>query len=88
MAGENPIDNMKIVLREKDIPFFSDEELQFYLSANGGNVNDALYQCLCIKAENTTMSLSGFSTGDTSTYFRRLANMYRPSNSGTLGGTV
>lgn len=88
MAGENPIDSMKIVLREKDIPFFSDEELQFYLSANGWNVNDALYQCLCIKAENTTMSLSGFSTGDTSTYFRRLANMYRPSNSGTLGGTV
>ena len=46
MAGENPIDSMKIVLREKDIPFFSDEELQFYLSANGGNVDDALYQCL------------------------------------------
>lgn len=88
MAGENPIDNMKIVLREKDIPFFSDEELQFYLDTNGGSVDNALYQCLCVKAENTTMSLSGFSTGDTSKYFRRLANMYRPSNSGTLGGTI
>lgn len=88
MAGENPIDSMKIVLREKDIPFFSDEELQFYLDTNGGSVDNALYQCLCVKAENTTMSLSGFSTGDTSKYFRRLANMYRPSNSGTLGGTV
>lgn len=88
MAGENPIDSMKIVLREKDIPFFSDEELQFYLDANGGSVDNALYQCLCVKAENTTMSLSGFSTGDTSKYFRRLANMYRPSNSGTLGGSI
>lgn len=88
MAGENPIETLKTILREKDIPFFSDDELQFYLDANGGSVENTAYQCLCIKAENTTIQLSGFSSGDTSKYFRRLANMYRPSNSGTLGGTV
>lgn len=86
MAGENAIETMKMVLREVDIPFFSDEELEFYLESNGGNLNDALYQCLCIKAEDTTVSVSGLNTGDTSKYFRRLANMYRPSNSGILEG--
>lgn len=78
------IATMKTILREADIPFFSDEELQFYLDRNGGNVDKALYQCLCIKAENTTLSVSGLTTADSSTYFRRLANMYRPSNSGIL----
>lgn len=86
MPGGNDIATMKTILREADIPFFSDEELQFYLDLNGGDLKNALYQCLCIKAEDTTLSVSGLSTADSSKYFRRLANMYRPSNSGTLGG--
>lgn len=80
------LDTMKKVLREDDIPFFSDTDLEFYLQRNGGNLNNTLYQCLCIKAENTTLQVSGLTTGDTSQYFRRLANMYRPTNSGTLKG--
>lgn len=79
---------MKTILREADIPFFTDEELTFYLEHNSGDMNKALYQCLCIKAENTTVSVSGLSTADSSRYFRRLANMYRPTNSGTLLGGV
>lgn len=79
------IAEMKLVLREADIPFFTDEELAYYLSKNDNDMNSALYQCLCIKAENTTLSVSGLQTADSSKYFRRLANMYRPSNSGTLG---
>ena len=79
---------MKTVLRENDVPFFTDEELQFYLNQNKGNVNDAIYQCLCVKAEDTSLDVSGLSTADSSKYFRRLANMYRPTNSGVLGGTV
>lgn len=77
---------MKTILREADIPFFTEEELSFYLTQNGEDMNKALYQCLCIKAENTTISVSGLSTADSSKYFRRLANMYRPTNSGVLGG--
>lgn len=86
MAGVEAIRKMKIVLREDDAPFFSDEELQFYLDENKGKVNDALYQCLCVKAEDTNIQISGLSTPDSSKYFRRLANMYRPTNSGVLGG--
>lgn len=75
---------IKTAIREVDVPFFSDEEILFYLEQNNGNVNDTIYQCLCLKAENTTLTLSGLTTADSSKYFRRLANMYRPSNSGVL----
>lgn len=77
---------LKTILREEDIPFFSDAELQFYLNRNAGDINSTLYQCLCIKAENTSLSISGLNTGDSSQYFRRLASMYRPNNSGILQG--
>lgn len=80
------IDRLKIILREKDIPFFSDEELLFYLEENNNDFKATAYQCLNIKAENTTLSVSGLSTADTSQYFRRLASRYRTYNSGTLKG--
>ena len=80
------LSNLKLILRENDIPFFTDEQLNFYLEQNGGDVKRAAYQCLLVKAEDTTLSVSGLSTADTSKYFRRLASQYRPFNSGTLKG--
>lgn len=80
------IEELKIVLREADIPFFTDEQIQFYLKENGGDYNRTAYQCLLIKAEDTTLQVSGLSTADSSKYFRRLASKYRPNNSGILKG--
>lgn len=80
------IARMRKILREDDVPFFSDDELEFYVSENGGNVNDAIYQCLIIKSEDTTLSVSGLTTADTSSYFKRLARRYRPWHSGVIGG--
>lgn len=80
------IEDLKIVLREEDIPFFTDEQLKFYLRENGGNYDLTAYQCLLIKAEDTTLQLSGLSAADSSKYFRRLAAKYRPNNSGILKG--
>lgn len=80
------IEKLKIILRETDIPFFTDEELEFYLAENDRDFDATAYQCLIIKAENTTMSISGMSTADSSSYFRRLAARYRPNNSGILRG--
>lgn len=80
------IERLKLVLREKDCPFFSDEDLQFYLSENGQNFNKTAYHCLIVKSEDTTLSISGMNCGDTSKYFRRLAQRYRINNSGTLLG--
>ena len=80
------IEELKIILREKDIPFFEDSELEYYLVKNKNDLNRTAYQTLLIKAENTTLSISGMTTADTSAYFRRLASRYRPNNSGILAG--
>lgn len=80
------LEELKIVLREDAVPFFTDEQLGFYLKENGGDYNATAYQCLLIKAEDTTLSVSGLSAGDSSSYFRRLAAKYRPRNSGVLTG--
>ena len=81
------MNDLKVVLREKDVPFFTDEELQFYLKENGNDYRATAYQCLLIKAEDTTLEISGMSASDSSKYFRRLASRYRPNNSGVLGGS-
>ena len=75
---------IKNILREKDIPFFSDEEIDFYYNKNNKNLNNTIYECLLVKAENTTLNISGLSAADSSAYFRRLASRYRPNNSGIL----
>lgn len=77
---------MKKILREDACPFFSDEDLLFYLKENSNDVNRTLYQCLLIKAEDTTLNISGLQVADTSKYFRRLAQHYRPNHSGILKG--
>lgn len=80
------LESLKIVLREKDCPFFEDDELSYYLSKNGNDFNKTAYQLLIIKSENTTLSMSGLEVGDTSKYFRRLAQQYRENNSRVLEG--
>lgn len=80
------LEDLKIVLREDDVPFFTDKQLEFYLRENGGDYKATAYQCLLIKAENTALEVSGLSASDSSKYFRRLAAQYRPRNSGVLKG--
>lgn len=80
------IEHLKLMLREEACPFFSDEELTFRLQENGNDLNKTAYQCLLVKAEDTTLSVSGLQAADTSKYFRRLAQQYRPTNSRVLSG--
>lgn len=84
MLTLNSIDDLKVVLRESEIPFFEDEELQWYVDKFNGNYNQAAYELLIVKSENTGMSISGMSAEDSSSYFKRMANRYRPNNSGVL----
>lgn len=79
------LDKLKIVLREEDCPLFTDEELLFFLEENGNDFNKTAYDCLIMKSENTTLNMSGLELGDTSKYFRRLAQKYRTNNSRVLG---
>ena len=83
---DNLAQQLNIMIREKDIPYFGLDELIFYYNKCGGNLEFTAYTCLLIKAEDTSLSISGLTTTDTSKYLRRIANMYRPSNSGTLRG--
>lgn len=80
------IDRIKKILREEDVPFFSDDDIQFYIDENNGDIDAAIYQCLIVKSEATTLSVSGLTTADTSSYFKRLARRYRPWHSGVIGG--
>lgn len=84
MAVET-LDRLKFILRESEMPMFTDEELQSYLD-NSESFELALYELLMLKSENTGLQISGLTIQDTSSYFRRLAQTYRPHNSGVLGG--
>lgn len=86
MAAMQPIDELKIILRESEIPFFTDDQLKYYLSKNGNKVGPAAYRCLLIKSESSQLTLPGLTLPETSQYFRRLAVPYRPRHSGILGG--
>lgn len=79
------LNELKMILREKDCPFFTDEELEYYASRSK-DLKEAAYNCLIVKSENTTLTVSGLSCGDTSKYFLRLAQRYRPNHSGILKG--
>lgn len=75
---------IKMLLREEQLPFFSDDEIEFYYNENNGDVDATLYQMLLLKSEDTTLSVSGLTTTSTSQYFKRLAANYMPHNSGIL----
>ena len=80
------IEKIKREIREQDSPYFEEEDFSYYLDKNDGDLNATIYEMLIIKSEDSTISVSGLSTQDTSSYFKRLASRYKPYNSGILGG--
>lgn len=73
-------------LRENQSPYFEDGDIEHYYAKNNGDLKATIYEMLVIKSEDSTISVSGLSTADTSKYFLRLASKYRPHNSGVLSG--
>ena len=73
-------------IREEQSPYFDEEDFQYYLDKNNGDVNATIYEMLIIKSEDSTISVSGLNTSDTSGYFKRLASRYKNFNSGILKG--
>lgn len=80
------ISRIKKEIREEQAPFFEEDDFQYYLDKNNDNVNATIYEMLIIKSEDSTISVSGLSTQDTSGYFKRLASRYKQFNSGLLEG--
>ena len=80
------IERIKIETREHQCPYFEDEDIEYYLQKNSYDVDATIYELLLIKAEDSTITVSGMTTDDTSGYFRRLASRYKRFNSGILIG--
>lgn len=73
-------------IREEQSPYFEDGDIEYYLNKNHGDVDATIYEMLIIKSEDSSLSLSGVNTADTSGYFKRLASKYKRFNSGNLIG--
>jgi hypothetical protein len=80
------IERIRKEIREEQAPYFEEDDFQYYLEKNNGNVDAAIYEMLIIKSEDSSISVSGLTTADTSSYFKRLASRYKQFNSGTLKG--
>lgn len=80
------IERVKMEVRENQCPYFSNEDFEYYLKKNNEDVDATIYEMLIIKSEDSSISVSGLTTQDTSNYFKRLASRYKKFNSGILGG--
>ena len=79
------IQELKLILREETSPFFTDEEIAYYLNKNNGNINNAAYECLLLKAEDDSIQLpGGLTLANNSEYWLRLAKKYKPNGSRVL----
>lgn len=73
------LQELKIILRESQSPFFTDEELTFYLERNNNDINKTAYECFLLKAEDDSISLpGGLQLANNSEYWLRLAKQYKP----------
>ena len=79
------IQELKLILREETSPFFTDEEIAYYLQKNKNRINDTAYECLLLKAEDDSISLpGGLQLANNSAYWLRLAKKYKPNGSKIL----
>ena len=79
------IQELKLILREETSPFFTDEEIAYYLKKNNGNINSTAYECLLLKAEDDSIALpGGLTLANNSAYWLRLAKKYKPNGSRIL----
>ena len=82
----SPIDQIRLEIREEMCPYFNEGEIEQYLEKNNGDVEATIYELLIVKSEDSTITLSGLTTADTSGYFKRLASTHKRHNTGILEG--
>lgn len=75
---------IRIEIREDQSPYFNDEDIEYFYEKNGKDVEATIYELLIIKSEDSSISVTGLNTGDTSSYFKMLASKHRRYNSGVL----
>lgn len=79
------INELKIRLREDTSPFFSEEELAYYLNFYNKDLDLTTYHLCILKAEDDSISLpGGLSLANNSKYWLNLARRYKPNGSKVL----
>ena len=79
------LEKLKKELREDTSPFFSNDDLNYYLEKNNNDLNKTIYECLLLKSEDDSIALpGGLSLANNSNYWLRLARKYRPNSSRCL----
>lgn len=78
------VERIRIIIREDTYPMFSDQEIQFYLDEFGGDDDRTIYELCCLKATSGQVSVGGLTLPSMDRDFMRIANQYRPNNSGIL----
>lgn len=80
------VEKIRLEIREDMCPYFEEGEIEKYLEKNNGDVEATIYELLIVKSEDSSLMVSGLTTSDTSGYFKRLASLHKPFNSGVLRG--
>ena len=75
---------LKSNIREDDYPFFTDEELERIYSECNGDIQEATYRALIIKAESDKLQLSDMTLESSRRYWLSLASLYRKNRTGTM----
>ena len=79
------IQELKLRLREETSPFFTDEELAYYLEMFNNDLNLTTYKLALMKAEDDSITLpGGLSLPNNSSQWKRIAAMYKPNESRCL----
>ncbi len=78
------LETLKANLREEEYPFFTDEELTRIYTECDGDIADATYRALLIKAESDGLKLSDMTLDSSREYWLSLAALYRKNRTGTV----
>lgn len=81
---EKNIRRIKKIILEDRYPMFWDQDIEFYLEEYGGDVERTIYELCCIKATSGDINIDGLTLPNLERDFMRIANEYRPNNSGIL----
>ena len=75
---------LKANIREADYPFFTDTELERIYNECNGDINEATYRALIIKAESDKLQLKDMTMESSRRYWLSLASLYRKNRTGSL----
>ena len=80
------INSIMVEIREEQAPYFTFDEISYYYKKNNGDINATIYELLIIKSEDSSITVSGLSTQDTSAYFFFFFSRFKKFNTGVLTG--